>query len=470
MLEGVSVSLLVVGSNYLAHALRWVPLLPEQAGFLFVRILPLRIFSTLLQAMGVLARPMLLLGMTVVLLGLFTLAKVVAGRVLPRWEALAIPLSVGGISAAVGFAAAAPGDRPGTLVLEAALLALVTALAYASRVLMARPAEGPDEDRRELLRNLFFGVVALSALGIAYADIRRFLGALTIREGTRAMTEVTPVSDFYVISKNLSGDPVIAAPSWRLILPDGRGLTYEQALAVPSQQLELTLSCISNEVGGTLISNGIWRGPRVQDLLALAPVTPGATHLLIESADGYTESLPLAELTGDAILATHLNGEALTHAHGFPARLIFPGRYGMKQPKWVTRLKVSTRDEPGYWERHGWDQRALVKTMSRIDAPLDGAIVPAGTVRFSGIAFAGTRRISGVEVSWEGTSWQEAELESEFSPYSWRFWGLDAKLGSGRYAIRVRARDGEGNLQTERQVPTLPNGAEGLHRINLVVR
>ncbi len=470
LLTGLSIGFLVMGTNYLVHALGWVQLLPEQAGYLFLRVLPLRAFSALLQVLGVLARPLLLLSTTMLLVALLTAATIVVERVLPRWKSLALAFFVAGMTAVISLAAAEPGVSVSAMVPEVALLAVVTVLAHAARASTLHPADGLREERRELLRNLFFGVVGLSVLGIAYADLRRFIGALTIREGSRAVTEVTPVADFYVISKNLTGDPVVAAPSWRLVLPDGRGLTYEQLLAMPSRELELTLACISNEVGGTLISNGIWRGPRVQDLLALAPVPSNATFLLIESADRYTESFPLGELTEDSLLATHLNGQPLTAVHGFPARLIFPGHYGMKQPKWVTRLKVSSRDEPGYWEQHGWDQKAIVKTMSRIDAPPDGTIVAAGTVRFSGIAFAGARRISAVELSWDRASWHKADPEREFSPYAWRFWQLEAVLGPGQYLVRVRARDGRGDLQGESPVATLPSGAEGLHRISLVVR
>jgi DMSO/TMAO reductase YedYZ molybdopterin-dependent catalytic subunit len=154
--------------------------------------------------------------------------------------------------------------------------------------------------------------------------------------------------------------------------------------------------------------------------------------------------------------------------HGFPARFIFPGRYGMKQPKWVTRIGFSASDKPGYWENNGWDERAIVKTMSRIDQPTDGAALAAGSVQFAGIAFAGARRISGVELSWDGgRSWQPAELQAEFSPYAWRFWQLNTSIAAGHYNVKVRARDGEGTLQSSKSAPTLPNGADGYHTITL---
>jgi DMSO/TMAO reductase YedYZ molybdopterin-dependent catalytic subunit len=263
---------------------------------------------------------------------------------------------------------------------------------------------------------------------------------------------------------------VVDAAAWHLQLPD-RALSYAQLLALPSQRVELTLECISNEVGGMLISNGVWNGPRVSDVIAQSAVPPNAPWLLIESADGYTESFPLGELTPDHLLATHLNGAPLTSAHGFPARFIFPGHYGMKQPKWVTRLRFSAADQRGYWENNGWDEKAIVKTMSRIDSPSDGSALSQGTVTFSGIAFSGSRGINQVELSLDGgRRWQPAELDPEFSAYAWRFWHLETSLKAGHYGVSVRARDGSGNLQTAKPAPTLPNGADGLHSISVDVR
>src|SRR5438270_3113785 len=140
----------------------------------------------------------------------------------------------------------------------------------------------------------------------------------------------------------------------------------------------------------------------------------------------------------------------------------------MKQPKWVTRIHFSSRDQPGYWENNGWDERAVVKTMARIDKPVDGAALAAGSVSFRGIAFAGSRRISAVELSWDGgSSWHSAQLDTEFSPYAWRFWQLTSSFSGGQYRVAVRARDGEGALQSATPAPTLPNGADGYHTITI---
>jgi hypothetical protein len=142
----------------------------------------------------------------------------------------------------------------------------------------------------------------------------------------------------------------------------------------------------------------------------------------------------------------------------------------MKQPKWVTRLRLSATDQRGYWEQNGWNERAVVKTMSRIDTPLDGLVIPAGSITIRGIAFAGNRRISGVEIRFNNGAWQAADLDPEFSPYAWRFWGLTVSVVAGHYDIEARARDGTGAWQTPQRVPTLPDGASGYHRIALDVQ
>jgi hypothetical protein len=468
LLIGLGAGTLALGADYLAHALTAIPLIPEQAGFLLIKVLPLAAFENLLKTFGILARPLLLVGATVVIIAAYGAAASLLARLLPGGWVPALVILVAVVTGVVGIIAYSPGDSAAGLIVEVVILAGVVALVDVG-IGLTSSATAVDEDRRLLIRNLLYGGVGVALLGIGYATVRRFATALAVREGNRAPSEVTDVNDFYVVSKNIGGDPVVAAGGWRLNLPT-RSLTYAQLLALPSHQLELTLECISNDVGGTLISNGIWSGARVSDVLALTTVPSDAVWLLMESADGYTESFPLREITPDHLLATHLNGAPLTSAHGFPARFLFPGHYGMKQPKWVTRIRFSATDQPGYWENNGWNEQAIVKTMSRIDRPADGAALSAGSVQFGGIAFAGARRISGVDLSWDaGRSWNPATLQAEFSPYAWRFWQLTVTLAAGHYDVRVRARDGQGTLQSAQSAPTLPNGADGYHSISIDV-
>jgi len=466
LIVGLSAGTLALGADYLAHALFAIPLLPEQAGYLLLKLLPLSTFANLLKLLGVLARPLLLVGATVVIIAVYGAASMLMARLFPRAYVLVLTAATALVSTIVAIVAFSPSDSSLGAVVEVVLLAGMVPLV--DRVVRGLTTSGPvSEDRRILMRNIFYGAVGLALLGIGYVNVRRFATALAMKEGSRTPTEITPVSDFYVVSKNIGGDPVVDASTWRLNLP-GRSLTYDELLALPSHELELTLECISNEIGGTLISNGSWKGPRVSDVLALTSVPSNASWMLMESADGYTESFQLRDLTADHLLATQLNGAPLTSMHGFPARFIFPGRYGMKQPKWVTRISFSASDKPGYWENNGWDERAIVKTMSRIDRPSDGVALAAGSVQFGGIAFAGSRRISGVELSWDGgRSWQAADLQAEFSPYAWRFWQLSTSIAAGHYNVKVRARDGEGTLQPSQSAPTLPNGADGYHTITV---
>jgi DMSO/TMAO reductase YedYZ molybdopterin-dependent catalytic subunit len=466
LITGLGAGALALGVDYLAHALFAVPLLPEQAGYLLLKVLPLSTFSNLLKVLGVLARPLLLLGATVVIIALYVVAAVVGARLFPRIYVAAVTALAVLVGALVATTAFSPGDSAIGLVVEVVLIAATIPLV--DRVIDGVASPGTvNEDRRILLRNLFYGAVGIAVLGLGYVNVRRFTTALAITQGTHAGTEITDVKDFYVVEKDLGGGPVVNASTWRLNLPT-RSLTYDQVLAIPTVQLELTLECISNDIGGTLISNGMWTGPRVSDVLALTTVPSDAVWMLMESADGYTESFRLSELTPDHLLATHLNGAPLTPEHGFPARFLFPGHYGMKQPKWVTRIRFSTTDQAGYWENNGWDERAIIKTMSRIDRPSDGAALAAGSIQFGGIAFAGSRRIIAVELSWNGgRTWQAAELQAEFAPNAWRFWQLTTSLPAGHYGVSVRARDGEGTLQTSKVTGTLPNGADGYHSITL---
>src|SRR3989442_11724409 len=331
------------------------------------------------------------MGATIVIIAAYGAAAVVLGRLWPRWAIAAMPALVALVATVVAVIAISPGDSVLGVIVEGVLLAGMGPLVDAVLTQLMSPI-GANEVRRVLLRNLFYGAVGIALVGVGFANVRRFVTALAITEGNRADREVTSVSDFYVVSKNLGGDPVVDSSTWRLSLPT-RSLTYDEMLTLPSDELELTLECISNEVGGTLISNGIWKGPRVSDILALTTVPTDTAWMLMESADGYTESFPLRELTPDHRLVTHLNGAPLTPQHRFPARFIFPGHYGMKQPKWVTRIRFSATHQPCYWENNGWGDPAILKTKLRLDPPFDHAALAAGSAQFAGIAFACDRLI-----------------------------------------------------------------------------
>ena len=467
-LTGLAAGVVGLGADYIGHALVAIPLLPEQAGDAFLHVLPLSLFSATIRTLGLLARPSLLLITTLVLLAAYGAGAALLDPLRSWLRAAALTLAVAVVAAVAATLASPPSAGITPVLIEVVLLATPVPLAVWTATELSREQTVENFERRRFLRNLFYAAVGVGVVTIGFVDVRRFVTALATREGARATSEITPVSDFYVVSKNLGGDPVVDAASWRLSLP-GRTMTYAELLAMPAHEVELTLECISNEVGGTLISNGMWKGARVQDLFGSSGPPAGSRWLLIESADGYTESFPLAEVGPDHLLATHLNGDPLTSAHGFPARFIFPGHYGMKQPKWVTRLRFSGSDDPGYWEGNGWNEQAVVKTMSRIDVPQDGALLGAGSVAVSGIAFAGDRGISAVEVRADDEDWHEASLDPPFSAYSWRFWRITVPLSTGNHRLTVRARDGKGSLQTASPAPTLPDGADGYHQVLISV-
>ncbi len=291
--------------------------------------------------------------------------------------------------------------------------------------------------------------------------------------------EVTPTDEFYIVSKNPPGlDPVVDARRWRLEI---RGLvrtpmsfTYDQIRAMPSVRRPHTLECISNEVGGDLISNAIWRGVRLGDLLERAGgLDPKAVKIAFRCADGYTESIPVADaLNADAILAHEMNGQALPPKHGFPVRLLVPGLFGMKNPKWITRIEAVDYDFRGYWERSGWSDKAVVKTMSKFTILGRHPSLRVGEEGgLGGVAYAGDRGIKTVEVSTDdGKTWQPAQIKPPLGKYTWVLWAaLWKPTAPGEYTLRVRGRDGAGVLQTSQETPTLPDGASGYHRIRLRV-
>lgn len=285
---------------------------------------------------------------------------------------------------------------------------------------------------------------------------------------------VTPNEAFYKVSKNLF-DPDLRRSAWALRVyghverPFALSLDELRALARPVRQAT-TLSCISNPVGGDLIGNAYWTGIPLRALLQRAGLRPGVVDIRFEAADGYTDSLPLEKaMEPDTLVAWEMNGEPLPWDHGYPARLIVPGIYGMKNVKWLTAIEAVTHDYKGYWERRGWSDEAVVRTLSRFDVPRSGRRLAGGPVTVAGIAFAGDRGIRAVQVSFDGgRTWRGAEVEPAPSRLSWVRWRVTwAASSPGRYTLVVRAIDGTGAVQDGTERPALPDGATGYHRISL---
>ncbi|HVO70892.1 MAG TPA: molybdopterin-dependent oxidoreductase, partial [Aggregatilineaceae bacterium] len=289
--------------------------------------------------------------------------------------------------------------------------------------------------------------------------------------GTRA--ELTPLDRFYRTDIDLGDVPEMDTTVWTLTLGGLVNtpfiLNYDDLLKLPYVEQEATLECISNDLGGGLISETRWRGVKLADLLTKAGLKPGVVEIKFTCNDGYTESLPLASALDERTLVAYgMNGKPLTMVHGFPARLYVPNRYGMKSPKWMETIEAVGQPFGGYWEQRGWDKEAVVKTTAVIDTDtVDSQQNP--TVPIGGIAFAGARGISRVEVSIDGGKWQEAVLKESLSPLTWRLWRFESHMSAGLHRVQVRATDGEGKLQTvDRRAPH-PNGASGYHTKSITV-
>lgn len=294
--------------------------------------------------------------------------------------------------------------------------------------------------------------------------------------GTRP--EYTPLADHYRIDIN-ARPPSVDAGSWVLPITGMVDNPVELSLADLKGNYEpvhrfVTLSCISNPLGGDLISTTLWTGARLQEVLADVGVQPGAQYLIIHGRDGFYETVALDLIDRDdrIMLTYHWDGVPLQDEHGFPLRIYIPDHYGMKQPKWIESIEVSDTYQPGYWVERGWSETAVVRTTSVIDTVAaedayesDGQmLVPVG-----GIAYAGARSISRVEVSVDDGDWQEAELRDPLADTTWVVWRYDWPFEEGSHTFAVRCVDGDGNPQRTESNPVRPDGATGIYEVTAAV-
>jgi DMSO/TMAO reductase YedYZ molybdopterin-dependent catalytic subunit len=286
--------------------------------------------------------------------------------------------------------------------------------------------------------------------------------------GTRK--ELTPTEAFYRIDINLE-PPHLDAASWHLetggLFARPRQLTLAELHTRPAVTQTITLECISNPVGGDLIGTAQWTGFPFAPLLDELGISPDARALVFEAADGYHESAMLDELRDPRALLVHaMNGAPLTAEHGFPLRLYIPDRHGMKLPKWIRRIEAVATPRPGYWVERGWSRTAIPHTTSVIDTTRT-----SGTqLAIGGIAYAGARGISRVEVQLDDGPWQPAQLRTPaLSPLTWVQWRLDTQAASGTHTIRVRAYDGRGTPQETAVAPPHPDGATGIDEKKVTV-
>ncbi|MDR9392666.1 MAG: molybdopterin-dependent oxidoreductase, partial [Trueperaceae bacterium] len=302
-----------------------------------------------------------------------------------------------------------------------------------------------------------------------------FLGGVVPWARIRGLApRITPADAHYEISKNLT-PPRVREAGWRLridgLVTTPLSLSVDDLAALPSVTRPSTLVCVSNRVGGDLIGTSEWTGVRLRDLLEAAGVHPDAREVVAWAADNYDDSFPLDAARAEGTLVAYRHGgQALAPAHGFPARLLVPGIYGMKSVKWLRRIELRAENHLGYWATRGWSDVATVRTLSRVDTDV-ATDLGDGRWAVAGVAFAGGRGVARVDVSFDGgATWREADLEAAPSPYAWRRW---AWLGSpdvvgvgadGTFDVSVRATDGRGVVQTAERTRPLPAGATGLHR------
>ncbi len=285
----------------------------------------------------------------------------------------------------------------------------------------------------------------------------------------------TPNSTFYRIDTALTV-PQVRAEGWNLDVTgmvDRRiSLSYDDILGRELVESDITLTCVSNTVGGELIGTARWFGIRLDDLLAEAGVNPAADQVVGRSVDGYTCGFPVAALDGrDALVAVGMNGEPLPLEHGFPARLIVPGIYGYASAtKWLTEIELTTFDDfDHYWVPRGYAVEAPIKLQSRIDTPRGLDRIASGPFVIGGVAWAQTVGIDAVEVRIDEESWQPARLGDEVNDTTWRQWSLPWDATPGRHSIEVRAIDRNGAIQTDERSEPLPDGATGHHTVVVLV-
>ncbi len=310
----------------------------------------------------------------------------------------------------------------------------------------------------------------------AKAPLAALPTSVGVAELTTANPFFTPNKDFYRIDTALVV-PKIDVDSWTLQVKGMVGLerryTYEDLLSRNLVERDITLTCVSNEVGGILMGTARWLGVPLRELLEEAEVDPNATQIVGRSVDGWTSGFPMSAVTDgrDTLVAVAMNGEPLPFQHGFPARLIVPGLYGyVSATKWLTEIEATTMEAfDAYWVPRGYAKEAPIKLASRIDVPRGLSTIPPGRNAVAGVAWAQRRGISKVEVNIDSTGWQEAELADDVSTDTWRQWRLSWDATPGSHDIAVRAYDGKGTLQTEERVAPLPNGATGWHSVIVLV-
>jgi DMSO/TMAO reductase YedYZ molybdopterin-dependent catalytic subunit len=381
--------------------------------------------------------------------------RVLQPRTRPARPAPGVAPTAGGRGTAV--------DRRRFLVASGALAAWGVAGAGVGRLL--RQARNVEAARQRLAARLGSGPPALPA------NVETFDGEIP---GISPI--VTPNANFYRIDTRILA-PQVDPGGWSLqitgMVAREVELSFDELLAMDRISEYVTLSCVSNEVGGDLVGNALWSGVPLTSLLDRAGSHRDATQIVGRAVDGWTAGFP-TEVVADGrpcMVAVTMNGEPLPVKHGFPARLIIPGLYGyVSATKWLTEIELTTWEAfDGYWIPRGWAKQGPIKTQSRIDVPRPGATLTAGPTAIAGVAWAPTREIERVEVRVDDGRWQSARLSGALSEHTWVQWTYAWEATPGAHRLQVRATDGDGNTQTGELAPPAPSGATGYHTIRVEV-
>ncbi|MDP3713505.1 MAG: molybdopterin-dependent oxidoreductase [Mycobacteriales bacterium] len=468
-----------------------------------IRLAPPALRDGGIEAFGTADKPILLVTIAVVIAGLAALAGMLA-RLHPREGEAAVAL-LGAVALVAQLAKAGTTSAGG---LCAAALTVVVGIVLL-RALMGRvpwrapdprPEAAPTWSRRAfILRSSV--VIAVATVGGTVAqwldgrvDVDRIRALRVLRPPVRpapgdvlgSTVDVpgisplfTPNRDFYRIDTALVV-PAIDPETWSLgitgMVDRPLSLTYDELLAMPQFEADITMQCVSNEVGGELVGNARWQGVLLKDLLEIAGVQRGAGQVVGRSVDDFTAGFP-TEVALDgrpAMVALGMNGEPLPQLNGFPARLVVPGLYGyVSATKWLQAIELTTWEGfDGFWVPRGWSKLGPVKLASRIDVPRDSSTVAAGSVVVAGVAWApGPKRgVVKVEVSVDDGDWTEADLGGALSQDAWRQWRATVELAPGQHVLKVRATDRTGVVQDASRRAQRPDGATGHHGVLVVAR
>jgi DMSO/TMAO reductase YedYZ molybdopterin-dependent catalytic subunit len=346
----------------------------------------------------------------------------------------------------------------------------------------AMPSRDAEGDAGFFTRRGFIQVVAASAGALLLQNCSQEEQALGYRPKAKSYTAfITPSEEFYLVAVDPSYRPPFGQADvdahWSLELVGLNGqkknFSYPELHKRANRIALYTFECIGNQVGGQLIGNARWHVVPLKTILQEAPGgVSGAHSVMFEGLDDFYSSVSLARCLDDyAFIAMQMNDVPLPGAHGFPARVILPDLYGMKQPRWLRRITLQeSADTTSYWEKRGWAGEVPVKTTSRIDRPQ--LVRPGEPFELTGIAFAGKRGIAGVEVSLDdGAHWTACELVTGERPDVWSLWRYRwDRPTPGRHRLKVRATDGTGELQTAKEQGRYPDGASGYHQVSVDIQ